>query len=214
MAKQNSKQVIIILVIGVMVLCMMYILHQTHNPANAESKYESDLKQYTEALNEATKLIGKLKSMASGDGSENLEVKPVPFVPIEIKNNGPNSIVAFKETKTDHAGTKSLLKDLVVGMAQDTDPRNLVVFCSSLREQNKEADVVIFINTPIAAQLKEITSKFNIITVPFNLQRLTTDVANPSEISKALQKYHPSTTRWSLIYNYLIVSIDVLNFSN
>ena len=201
--QQNSKQATIVLVIGVMVLCMMYIIHQSHYPTGGESKYEADLKQYTEALNEATKLVTKLKTLAAGDVTDSLEAKTVPFPVLDRHDGIP--VNSAKESKVTVDPTVVKIKDLVVGMAQDTDPKNLAVFCGSLRQQNTIADVVLFINTPIAAQIKEITQKYKIITVPFNLQRLTTDVLNPSAISQSLQKYHPSTTRWSLIYNYLIV---------
>jgi hypothetical protein len=100
-----------------------------------------------------------------------------------------------------------VLKDIVIGMAQDTDPRNLAVFCASLREQKQDIELVLFINTPIPATHKTIARKFNAIVVPFNLPRLSMDVDGQTVgIVAALQKYHPSTTRWSLMYNWFKVS--------
>ena len=76
--------------------------------------------------------------------------------------------------------------DVVFGMAQDTDPRYLAVFCKSFRQVNQIAQVYIFINTPINLKSLEIAQNNNITLLPYNI----TDLKYP--------KYHPSTTRWIL----------------
>ena len=82
-------------------------------------------------------------------------------------------------------------KDIVIGMAQDTDPKNLAVFYSSLRAVS-EADVVIFVNEPIPAIHKELAMKNKVKLVPFDLSTLST----------IIQNFHPSTLRWSMMYHF------------
>jgi len=84
------------------------------------------------------------------------------------------------------------LKDLVLGMAQDTDPKNFVVFASSLRK-NSNADIVVFVNNPAPPRHREIASENNIKLVTFDLSMLT----------REMQTFHPSTLRWPLFYKYL-----------
>jgi len=86
------------------------------------------------------------------------------------------------------AGTR----DLMLGMAQDTDPKNLIVFCASLRAVT-EADAVIFINTPIPQQHTEIASKYRITLKAFDLQ----------SFAPTVQAFHPSTLRWGMMQKYL-----------
>ncbi len=95
-------------------------------------------------------------------------------------------------TKSDAGNTAKEKKDLVLGMAQDTDPKNLIVFCASLRAVT-QADAVIFVNTPIPAQHSEIASKYRITLKPFDLKAF----------SSVLQAFHPSTLRWGMMRKYL-----------
>jgi hypothetical protein len=88
---------------------------------------------------------------------------------------------------------KSGTKDLVLGMAQETDPKNLIVFCASLREVS-DATVVIFINAPIPKLHQEIADKYSITFESYNLQSF--DVT--------IQKFHPSTLRWGMMHSYLM----------
>ena len=87
--------------------------------------------------------------------------------------------------------TGSTMTDVVIGMAQDTDAKNLVVFCASLRKVSS-ADVVIFVNTPIPPRHQEIADKNKVKLVPFELQALSAD----------MQVFHPSTLRWPLIFRF------------
>jgi len=94
----------------------------------------------------------------------------------------------------DTAARKTATGDsaLVLGMAQDTDPKNLIVFCASLRSVT-EADAVIFVNTPIPSQHREIASKYRITLKPFDL----------SSFAAPQQAFHPSTLRWGMMHAYL-----------
>ena len=86
-------------------------------------------------------------------------------------------------------------KDLVLGMAQNTDPKNLIVFCASLREVTSvnNVTVVIFVNTPIPQLHADIAKKYSIVLKPYDLYSF------PAHI----QAFHPSTLRWSMMYEYL-----------
>ena len=45
--------------------------------------------------------------------------------------------------------------DLILGMARNTDPKNFVVFCASLRETaNSKANVVIWVNSPVNKRIR------------------------------------------------------------
>ena len=78
-------------------------------------------------------------------------------------------------------------------MAHDLDPKNLVVFCASLRNVST-AEVVLFFNAPISQRPLEITSKCGVKVEVFDVQGL------PHE----MQPFHPSTVRWKLIYDFMV----------
>lgn len=83
------------------------------------------------------------------------------------------------------------LLDIVIGMAQDTDAKNLAVFCTSLRKVSA-AEVYIFVNAPIPTRHQEIADNNKINLVSFE----------PKSLSPEMQAFHPSTLRWPLIYRY------------
>jgi len=103
----------------------------------------------------------------------------------------PNSHSAANNLKSTNSIGTGKSKDIIIGMAQDTDPKNLAVFCGSLRRVS-DADVVIFINAPVPERHREIAGKYNIQLIDFDL----------SSLDESIRKYHPSTLRWPLIYNF------------
>jgi hypothetical protein len=86
---------------------------------------------------------------------------------------------------------------IIIGIAQDIDPKNFVVFCASLRENVKElnSEAVIFINSPVHKRNREIATRFTVKLIEYDTNK---DFASEPHVSK----YHPSTLRWKLIYNY------------
>ncbi len=58
---------------------------------------------------------------------------------------------------------RGIKTDLIIGMAQNTDPKNLAVFCKSIREVNKDVEVILFVNTPIPALHTKIATNNRII---------------------------------------------------
>lgn len=82
--------------------------------------------------------------------------------------------------------------DIVLGIAQDLDPKNFAVFCASIRNVST-AEVLVFMNEPIAARNIEIAIRHNIRIQNFEIQHL----------DPQLQPYHPSTLRWFLFHQFL-----------
>jgi hypothetical protein len=89
--------------------------------------------------------------------------------------------------------------DIVIGMAQDTDPKNLVVFCSSLRKYTSAstAEVVLFVNTPVPEKHREIAKESNVLLIEFDLKTLAA-----STDGGFAARYHPSSLRWTLIFKF------------
>jgi hypothetical protein len=88
--------------------------------------------------------------------------------------------------------------DIVIGMAQDTDPKNLAVFCSSFREHSKPdaADAVLFVNIPVPDRHRDIAKQAAVQLIEFDIKNLSSSSASFAA------KYHPSTLRWSLFYRF------------
>ena len=110
---------------------------------------ESSIQQYEQVLRQAKDLLMKYKNLSLEsnpvneivDASSIIKNKPsivsstdlnkntviLSFFYFTFKHNIPYQVL--KEMPKDE-----ILKDIVVGMAQDTDPKNFVVFCGSLRK--------------------------------------------------------------------------------
>jgi hypothetical protein len=141
-------------------------------------------KQHSEVLKRAVILIHKYKNVT-----------------------GLNPILRSKSLKEESSHKLGILSadkqspgmNIVIGMAQDTDPKNLVTFCSSLRKHSSSADseVVLFINTPVPERSRDIADKFNILLIEFTTSTFT---LNSNE--SFLTNYHPSSLRWKMIYNF------------
>jgi hypothetical protein len=89
------------------------------------------------------------------------------------------------------SSVKGTSSDIVIGMAQNIDPKNFAVFCGSLRRFST-ADIVIFANSPLSDLLQEIAQKNSVTLMEYDL----------SQQSEELRKYHASTLRWTFIYNF------------
>ena len=101
-------------------------------------------------------------------------------------------------TTPNSTGASNGKKDIVIGMAQDTDPKNLAVFCSSFREHSKPAaaDAVLFVNVPVPDRHRDIAKQAAVQLIEFDLNNLSSSSASFAA------KYHPSTLRWSLVYRF------------
>lgn len=126
----------------------------------------------------ATSKVSSDRNSNYKDGTLKLQFQP------SMPANLPDSLT--------ESATAPVLKDLVLGMAQDTDPKNFVVFASSLRKVST-ADIIIFVNTPTPQRHDEIATAKNIKLVPFAL----------SSLAPVMQSFHPSTLRWPLFFRYL-----------
>ena len=80
-------------------------------------------------------------------------------------------------------------EDMVIGMAQDMDPKYFVVFASSLRSVNSHCIIAILMNKKsITPLILEIAARNQINIIIFGVQE-----------NSVYSKYHPSTLRWLLI---------------
>lgn len=102
----------------------------------------------------------------------------------------PNSYPLSTSSLSSSTGD---FRDLVIGMAHNTDPKNLAVFCASFREVNQDAKIVLFINKPVAPRSREIAEKYHVELKEYDL----------AAVPKRYQEFHPSTLRWIFIYEYL-----------
>lgn len=97
------------------------------------------------------------------------------------------------------SGKDPILTNIVIGMAQDTDPKNLVTFCSSLRKHSSAADseVVLFINTPVPVRSREIAKRYDVLLIEFTTSEFALKAGK-----NFLTEYHPSSLRWGMIFNF------------
>ena len=153
------------------------IIEQKQNERNSLPKpYE---KMHVDALADGTPL-NKYDTKLRSDSSDS-----------EIHHRPESSDARTSKNDVDTESVNGK-KNLILGMAQDTDPKNLIVFCATLREVS-QADVVIFVNEPIPALHFEIAEKYRINLEPFDLKSL-----NPT-----WQTFHPSTLRWDMMFRYI-----------
>ncbi len=82
----------------------------------------------------------------------------------------------------------------LIGLAANTDSKNIAIFCGSIRAVNKEASVVLFVNDPIPADQTKIFADYNIHTLSYDQSKL---------FPAFLHTYHPSSLRW-IFYDRLL----------
>jgi hypothetical protein len=87
-------------------------------------------------------------------------------------------------------------KDLIVGIAQNVDAKNLAVFSATATSviHRDKVDVVVFVNTPMKSKTREILNKYHITTIEYSLIQT---------IDSKYRSYHPSSLRWILLHQYL-----------
>ena len=154
-------------------------------------------KQYQDILRRSEILKAQYRKITGKEPPLESELLP-PNTENKIKpDTSGNQNINLLESSSESSSEHSL--DIVIGMAQDTDPKNLVTFCSSLREHSSvtKSKVVLFINTPIQDRSREIAKKYDIDLIEFDIKNLS---LTPSNIF--LESYHPSSLRWGLILKY------------
>ena len=162
----------------------------------------TSLQKYHEVLERAKALTERYRNMTE-EGKHAID-PPLPVIQqssTAVEKQPPKTSLRQQEhlqkplfrAKSSHATSSSFnsKKDIVIGMAQDTDPKNLAVFCSSLRKVTT-AEIVIFVNSPAPARHTEIAKANEVKLIPFDL----------SSLSMEMQSFHPSTLRWPLIYRF------------
>eukprot|EP01041_Mallomonas_annulata_P000697 gene697-1336_t len=204
---RTSSIILLVLFLAFIYICSFYGWRYSQN-----IKIEADrLKEYDAILRNARDLLLRYKNISVQAQSNNdIHDRTTHTIKNGIRTNNAHQGVPTKPEKLQH--TKSNLeanpnfpisashvhsspggikKDIVVGMAQDTDPKNFAVFCGSLRKVST-ADVIIFVNVPVSDRLTEIATKHSIRIIGFDL----------TSIPESIRKYHPSTLRWPLFYNF------------
>lgn len=120
----------------------------------------------------------------------------------KLTNSVTKRVIAEDRQSTSvegQRGSRAWKKDVIIGMAHEIDPKNLAVFCGSVRDKEvcpdaKKTEVIIFAKEPVPALYKTIAQKYDITLVPFNLHE---------DFGPEFHQYHPSSLRWALIHDYL-----------
>jgi hypothetical protein len=83
-------------------------------------------------------------------------------------------------------------KNLVIGMAKGIESENLVVFAGSLREHCPvtKCHVALFMDYPLTVQTSDIVERYQVETIKLE----------PEDVPPKYANYHPSSSRWPLIY--------------
>ena len=146
------------------------------------------------SLQKASEIIMEYEQSAGSVilNAEKMLAEEANYLGNTIRNLGSKGVDSLL-----HGGSHTVRgKHLVIGMAKDLEPLQLVVFVGSLRQYCKSlsTDIVIFLNEPIEPRVKEIMEMYEVIFIPFHEEKLE---------PKQLRNFHPSTIRWPLIYEYI-----------
>ena len=170
----------------------------THDAMSSEKLDQSTInEQYDKAIERIATLAIRYKNVTG----KSFNLHP-DMIPAKLIDSDLSTVIKPKEELISATeGSAKLLRqlDIVIGMAQDIDPKNLVTFCLSLRKYSSPSttEVVLFMNSPVAKRSREIAEKSNIKILEFEQFE---DSAVPRK--EFLYKYHPSSLRWTLIAKY------------
>ena len=201
----GSTVCLLVVAIVIMIGYSWYMLGKSSNLVNfikAEASVEQ--KNFQELLDKAhalalryRNLTGKLPEehhevIQSISSSKNLRRPDIA----QIKTDGSKinkQVSGAIPTVTTVAGlTAEGKKDIMIGIAQEMDPKNFAVFCISFREVSPKADLVIFVNSPISDKITKIATENDVTLLEYNLRTLDGGMSN----------FHPSTIRWPLIAKF------------
>ena len=180
----NGKAFLILITfIILMIITLVNIYFYDYSSANSDAKksfiLSEKLKLRTDSYfdkDQYSKLVDRAKEIT----------KKYKSFHSEISVHDSNVLLNVSKV-----GVISPLQNLVIGMAQDVDSKNFAVFCKSLRKVSSSY-VLIFVNNPIPEKHIDIAKKSDVNIEGFNIKDL-----------ESMEKFHPSTTRWPLIYKYL-----------
>lgn len=181
------------------VISQQYLGYSVNHGAVSSEKLDQSAinKQYDEAIERIATLAIRYKNVTG----KSFDLHP-DMIPAKLVDSDLSTVIKPKEelmpTTEDSAKLLPLL-DIVIGMAQDIDPKNLVTFCLSLRKYSSPStsEVVLFMNSPVAQRSREIAEKSSITILEFGTSEYS---AVPGK--EYLEKYHPSSLRWALIAKY------------
>jgi hypothetical protein len=211
---KNSSNSIIFIVICLIICCIGYyfITHRGNQQIDLENNIHEasidkmKMKEYKDVINKAKDLTDRYNKLMNNNNN-NAIVKTNIDKPSSISNNintNPTNSLQINNKYNNNKDNNNIItnnlrsvnqRNLILGIAQNTDPKNYAVFCKSLRKvsNNDETEVIIFINSPVPNLLRDLSIKNNIKVIEYDLNSL----------SPIIQKFHPSTLRWPLFLNLL-----------
>lgn len=138
----------------------------------------------------------------------NIDIEVLSALEKELNNKHRNNLDNLRDLNTKNASEISRppitfrrnsrsKSDILFGMAINIDLPMFFIFCSSLRRYSN-ADVVLFMNLPLTKEYHDIVTANEISVVDVNKELLRLKTKYPF-----ITKYHPSSVRWPLMYNYL-----------
>ena len=87
------------------------------------------------------------------------------------------------------AGHQFTSRNLILGIAVNTNAKNFAIFCGSFRKRSEQGEAVVFVNGPISDRHWSIALTHHIHLIEFEQETLEPEY---------LRKYHPSSIRWIL----------------
>ncbi|KAJ1422539.1 hypothetical protein B484DRAFT_452314 [Ochromonadaceae sp. CCMP2298] len=189
--KSSSVGTLTLFAVGIAMLVVIIVVFNYKNDVGVTTNERKNaaMQDYKQLLGRAKQLQAKYKDLTGASQlpdelSIAAAVEVVP-TPVTLQRNASAGSLS-------PVGPSAASTDLVLGMAQDTDPKNFAVFCKSLRSVST-ASVIVFVNTPIPQQHQLIAKEQDITLVGFEVSSL-----EPA----FLRKYHPSTLRWQLFHQH------------
>lgn len=154
-------------IIVALIICIGFYFVEEYQPyyklaspseTNDISQQQAMDKQYADILNRAASLSNLYQNMT---GKLPPKQSEIDLTSKNVKARETSSVV------TGSIVSLGIVTDIVIGMAQDTDPKNLAVFCSSLRKYSSPASVrvVLFVNTPVPDKHREIAKASNVSSI-------------------------------------------------
>jgi len=91
-------------------------------------------------------------------------------------------------------GGPFISKDLVLGIAVNTDAKNFAIFAHSFRKFSPAGEAIIFVNAPVSDRYQRIAETTGVRIISFDIATLQPEF---------IRAYHPSSLRWILFAQLL-----------
>eukprot|EP01031_Cornospumella_fuschlensis_P048233 gene48233-59072_t len=129
--------------------------------------------EYQQLLTRAHQLIKKYKQLRGNSTLPDDLVFKLPYAARKDESSTITTSEVEKEEETIQIySLPSSARDAVMGMAQDTDPKNLAVYLKSLRRVAPSCSIILFVNAPVPSRTKDMAANFNVKLNVFNLNEM------------------------------------------